>query len=97
LAPAVNVNPVPKQPAVDLQAQFLIDKLDGDPADTSNGAANPESCVLVTQRHEFYREGTEDPCEASWVSSPVRVSSQLSPIDTIPTQIAFCLSRALSD
>ena len=65
LGPEVSGNPVSKQPAVDLQAQFLIDKLDGDPADTSNGSQNPESCVLVTQRHDFFTEGTADPCEAS--------------------------------
>jgi hypothetical protein len=65
LAPEVSGNPVPKQPAVNLQAQFLIDKIDGDPADTSNGSQNPESCVLITQRHEFFKEGTDDPCEAS--------------------------------
>jgi hypothetical protein len=36
------------------QAQFLIDHLDGDPDTTPNV---PDSCVVVTQRYEFYKEG----------------------------------------
>jgi hypothetical protein len=36
------------------QAEFLIDHLDGDPESSPD---IPDSCVLLTQRYEFYREG----------------------------------------
>src|SRR5262249_17458826 len=38
------------------QAQFLIDHLDGDPDKTPEV---PDSCLVVTQRYEFYKEGLQ--------------------------------------
>jgi len=37
-----------------LEAQYLIDRLDGDPDQTPDV---PDSCVVLTQRYEFYKEG----------------------------------------
>jgi hypothetical protein len=51
-----------------LQAQYLLDRLDGDPDVTPQV---PDSCVVVTQDHEFWKEGY-DACEASDVLSCAR-------------------------
>ncbi len=44
-----------------LEAQYLLDRLDGDP---DRSPELPDSCALVTQRYEFWREGYDAP-EAS--------------------------------
>ncbi len=44
-----------------LQAQYLLDRLDGDP---DRSPEVPDSCAVVTQRYEFWREGYDAP-EAS--------------------------------
>jgi hypothetical protein len=44
-----------------LEAQYLLDRLDGDPDQTPEV---PDSCAVVTQRYEFWREGYDAP-EAS--------------------------------
>jgi Bacterial Ig-like domain/Bacterial Ig domain len=41
-----------------LQAKYLLDYLDGD---TDKDSTKPDSCVLVTQRYEFWREGYDAP------------------------------------
>jgi hypothetical protein len=51
-----------------LQAQFLVDRLDGDPDMNSQ---LPDSCIVVTQDYEFWKEGY-DACEASDVLSCAR-------------------------
>ncbi len=52
----------------DLQAQYLVDRLDGDPDDTPQV---PDSCIVVTQDYQFWKEGY-DACEASDVLSCAR-------------------------
>jgi hypothetical protein len=41
-----------------LQAKYLLDRLDGD---TDKDPTKPDSCALVTQRYEFWREGLDAP------------------------------------
>lgn len=44
-----------------IEAKFLLDRLDGDP---DQDPTKPDSCVILTQHYEFWREGFDAP-EAS--------------------------------
>ena len=57
-----------------LQAQYLVDRLDGDPDVTPQA---PDSCIVVTQDYEFWKEGY-DACEASDVLSCARFKPKAS-------------------
>jgi hypothetical protein len=57
-----------------LQAQYLVDRLDGDPDVTPQV---PDSCIVVTQDYEFWKEGF-DACEASDVLSCARFKPKAS-------------------
>jgi hypothetical protein len=58
-----------------LDAQYLIDRLDGDPDNPATPGV-PDSCAIVTQHYEFWREGLDAP-ETSDELSAARFKPQV--------------------